>query len=306
MNKDKKIFAFIDSGIDGATSLLILKWLYGWNNVHHFEAYNGNISDVITNWTKVNDISKFDHIYIIDLDISESIIDIVNKKVFCIVDHHANNIKRKDRFTNCTALIANTTSCSKLLYNIFKSELSKVLTLPQKNLIALVDCCDSYTFTLPNSRELSIVYNNSTTQRDKVQKYINDFKVGSVELTEPQRNIVEFHKNRVKKAINELQPYFATFSVNKNSYKGVSAFTTSCINEVSDYILSKYKADISFVINTETSTVSLRRSRECNADLSELAKKLLNGYGYEYAAGGKLSDTFLMFSKIFKPVNESI
>ena len=87
----------------------------------------------------------------------------------------------------------------------------------------------------------------------------------------------------------------------------VSVFADSCINEVADHIIKNYKSDIGFVINLESKKVSIRKSKNCDVHLGNLAKSLFDsGGGHEDAAGGILNDKFLTLSKLFQPLKLKI
>ena len=304
MNRPKKVFAFIDSGIDGAMSMIILKWIYGSGNVNYVSTFNGGFTKTYTEWINNNDINRYDLIFVIDLDIPETIIPQIDHKNICIVDHHTGNIDRKLLYKHATCLLAHSSSSSKILHNIYKQQLQS-LTSPQKQLIALCDSCDTYKFNVPKSRDLLTVYNNSTTQKTKVLRFEADFLNGFQEFTDQQNNIILLYNNKVESVKKELEVYSASFNFNKKTYKGISTFCTSCTNEISDFIIDKYNADVAFIINSDTSNVSFRRSCTTDIDVSDLAKKLVSGNGYSYAAAGKLTDTFLVFSKIFTHVNDN-
>ena len=68
-----------------------------------------------------------------------------------------------------------------------------------------------------------------------------------------------------------------------------------------DLLINKHKADISVIVNTQSKTVSFRRSKSCDADVSILAQKLCNGGGHAAAAGGKLTEQFATLTKQFTP-----
>ena len=54
------------------------------------------------------------------------------------------------------------------------------------------------------------------------------------------------------------------------------------------------------VVNLKTQSVSFRRAKNSAINVAKLAAKVADGGGHEAAAGGKLSDNFLNFTKIFK------
>ena len=53
--------------------------------------------------------------------------------------------------------------------------------------------------------------------------------------------------------------------------------------------------------NTKAKTVSFRRSKDCDADVSLIAKKLCDGGGHPASAGGKLTNQFASLTKQFTP-----
>ena len=60
-------------------------------------------------------------------------------------------------------------------------------------------------------------------------------------------------------------------------------------------------ADIGMVVNMDSKKVSFRKDKQCPVDLSLLAKTIADGGGHKYAAGGKVSDKFITFTKLLKP-----
>jgi oligoribonuclease NrnB/cAMP/cGMP phosphodiesterase (DHH superfamily) len=76
------------------------------------------------------------------------------------------------------------------------------------------------------------------------------------------------------------------------------------VNDVCDYLLRTYNSDIVFFVNTNSQHVSFRKKKDCTVDMSKLAKNLCDGGGHEYAAGGKITDTFMEFVKQLTPVEK--
>ena len=57
------------------------------------------------------------------------------------------------------------------------------------------------------------------------------------------------------------------------------------------------------MINLKNNRVYLRKKREVDLNLGKFAKKICNGGGHEYAAGGELNENVLALSKKFTPIN---
>ena len=74
-------------------------------------------------------------------------------------------------------------------------------------------------------------------------------------------------------------------------------------NEICEYLLKEKGADIAFFVNPDASHVSFRKNKSCDVDVSKLAAKLCEGGGHEYAAGGKITETFMNFTKLLTPTN---
>ena len=57
------------------------------------------------------------------------------------------------------------------------------------------------------------------------------------------------------------------------------------------------------LINLKSKRVYFRKNDGVDLDLGKFAKKVCEGGGHEYAAGGVLNDVILTLSKNFVPIN---
>jgi len=73
-------------------------------------------------------------------------------------------------------------------------------------------------------------------------------------------------------------------------------------NEVAYEVLKKHNADICLVVNLKSKSVSFRKSKSCNVNLSKLANKLCDGGGHSDSAGGAVNEKFLKLSKMFTKI----
>ena len=241
-------------------------------------------------WFANNNVDAYEMIYIMDLDISQhdDLMSVVDRANVTIIDHHASHIARADKYKHANINIQKETSTTKMVYKQFNG--ASKLTDQQKLLVLMVDDYDAYKFNIPNSYELNIVF--WSYQGDRVEKFLNDFENGFMSFKHMHKNI-----------ISNLDVHVASVPIQGKSRKLVAVFATSCINDIATHIIQNYKCDIGFVVNLNTNKVSLRRAKSCDVNLSVLAEKLFDvGGGHEDAAGGVMCDSFMTFTKIFKPM----
>ena len=299
MNRKKKIIIFTDIDLDGAMSYLLFSWFKGYN-IPVIPARVGDFRNVFEKWMQRVDITTYDHIYILDLDVSNCI-DLVDRENVVVIDHHLTHVSNKDRYHKAKLFIKEGTSCSRLIYNLLYKKSKTEITAAYKYLVLLVDDYDSYTLQLKESYDLNLLFWNY--QGDRVRKFVSEFNSGFNGFTKKQTDIIKFHKKKVAKYISDLEMFSAEIPISGKRYKFVSAFADSYINDIADHILKVVRADVGVVVNLNTQRVSLRKEKGVDVDLSQLAVKLLSGGGHHYASGGKITDQFMIFSKMFKPIN---
>lgn len=299
VSKDKKIFIFTDCDLDGAGSYLMFKWFI--RDYIPYKAVRVNdFKKVFLSWFK-NNGKKYDHIYILDLDISQDSLEVVDRKNITIIDHHKTHIENKSKYKNATTLIQEYTSCTKLIYNIFSKNYNKDLTDEQKLLVLGVDDYDSYELKLPFSYEMNLLFWNY--QGDRIKRFLQEFGTGFSGFTNEQRKIINYYKDKFKVVKDGLDVYRMDLSIAKKKYSIVSTFADTFINEVAEHIISDNKADIGFVVNLKSKKVSLRRSKGCTVDLGKFAGDLFEvGGGHEASAGGIINDKFLALTKLFQQI----
>ena len=76
-------------------------------------------------------------------------------------------------------------------------------------------------------------------------------------------------------------------------------------NLLANFILKEYDLiiDIVLLINLKNKVVILRKSKNCNMDLSKLAKQLSTGGGKGEVAGCLLNNKILNLTKLLKPLS---
>ena len=145
-----------------------------------------------------------------------------------------------------------------------------------------------------DSLKLNAIY--LTYNRPKVEKFINSFENGFRDYTVYEKNSIKLFIQKFKEQLQNQ-----VFQGNIKQYKVVSIISNYAVSEVANFIINKYDADIGIIVNVDTKTVSLRRSKESDVDISIIAKALCSGGGSPTAAGGKLTPEFANLTKTFTP-----
>ena len=290
---------FTDCDLDGCGSYTVFKWLMGNKNIPCEITTINNFRKTFTTWLQHNKLSNYDQVFIFDLDVS-ACADLVDDKKITIIDHHDTHIKNSN-YTKATTILKTYTSCCKLIYNeLVKNNPHVKLTPQQKLLILMVDDYDCYELKVPHSYDLNIVLWSYKGRR--LEKFLEDFGNGFFGFSDLHKNMIGFNHKKISRLKKECEVHHANIPIGGTTYKFVSTFADSCINEMADHILDKYDGDIGLVVNVKTKKVSFRKNKRAKLDLGKLANKLTDGGGHEYAAGGTLNENFLEFTKIFQPI----
>jgi len=286
------IQVWTDTDLHGAGGALLLKWLY--KNSETF-----NINDVtestFTGRFKgaLDTLDHYDRIFIIDLDLNEEQVKLVDRDNVVVIDGHKNHSNYKDLYSKAKVIIDESYfSVVNLIKDKFKSHLS--LTKEQSELIDLINGYDWYKSN-NDSLKLNAVYYNLNTP--KTENFISNFYNGFNSYTIEQKNSIKLFFRKFKEQISSN----GIFKGKIKGYNVIASFGDYAVGELAHFLLSKYNADISIIVNTKTKTVSFRRSKDCDADVSLLAKKLCDGGGHPGSAGGKLTDKFASLTKQFIP-----
>jgi uncharacterized protein len=303
--KKQKIHIFTHSDLDGFTSYMLVKWAFPKDDVTYTSVDNAlAFRDKFTSWLVNNKVEDFYKIFILDLDVSNSYeeIDFAN---ITIIDHHKSQVDFKSTLKKATLAVKEYSSASKMIYKIFEKLYKLKLNKDQKALVALTDDYDCYALTSPLSSQLNIVFWATNKRFDVLSKLWDKGFMGFDLL---QRNKIIIHFTNLRQLIPQLKIYKGSVIFDGGELSVIATFAKDMINDVSDYLLKKYNMDISIVVNVEAKRVYFRSNVE-DVDLSILSKELCGEFeagGHFYAAGGKLTDLFLDFTKELTPINEGV
>tara|TARA_R100000805_G_scaffold15611_1_gene17560 strand:- start:435 stop:1307 length:873 start_codon:yes stop_codon:yes gene_type:complete len=287
------IQVWTDTDLHGAGSALLLKWLYKGADTFSIQDVS---ESTLTGRFKgaLHTLGHYDRVYIADLDLTSEQVHLVDKENVVVIDTHRNHAANKHLYKKAKVIIdSDTYSSVSLIYDKFKSHLSD-LTTEQIDLIKCIESYDWYNAENKDSLKLNAIYYNLNSP--KTENFINAFETGLREFTIQEKNAIKLYFKKFKDQLTN-----DTFKGTVKNYNVIATFANYAINELAHYLIKKYKADISIIVNTQAKTVSFRRSKLCDVDVSILAQKLCDGGGHASAAGGKLTNKFATLTKEFTP-----
>lgn len=288
------ITVFFHKDLDGIVSYLVLCWLYN-KKLDYIATTPLKLSEDFNKWMALE--KSTDRLYFVDLDVSK-IGEMIDHQTTVILDHHKTNLYP---FKEAIAKIYNETSCAKLVYNTFFKDTGKPLTNPQKTLIALADDWDSYTNATPLSESLNIVYH---CMSKKVESFIEDYYNGFVPFDKFKQNTIELYKKHMRGHLRELKPFFGKVEFDGILAKVGAVFCEKYVQECCDYLIAKHKVDVAIAVIVNQKRIAVRRSpNNTSVDVSKFVQRIASGGGHEAAAGGSLTEEFMEFTKMLKPVD---
>ena len=281
--------------LDGVVSYLVLCWYYG----RKLDVIGTTPIKLEQDYDKLVASGKqWSVIYFLDLDVSK-IGSKIDKKNTVIFDHHKTNLYQ---FENAIARIYNETSCAKLLYDsIFKNK-DKPITSKQKTLIALADDWDSATKATPLSESLNIVYHSMS---NKFNSFVEDYYNGFEQFDKFKQNTITLYKKHRKEYIEQLTPFFGNVEFDgQQDIKVGAVFCDKFVQECCDWLFASYNVDIAIAVLIDQKRIAVRRNVNCTkVDVSKFVQRIASGGGHEAAAGGNLTEEFVEFTKMLKPLN---
>ena len=290
------IQVWTDTGLHGAGSALMLKWLYK-------DATTFNINDV-SEYTfagrfkgALQTVDHYDRVFIVNLDLTPEQVKLADKDNVVIIDIHKNHIKNKHLYSKAKTILEGYPdhgyrSTIDLIHDKFGDHLLD-LTDQQLLLIEYIGTHDWYNTQYKESLKLNAIY--YTLNAPKTENFISAFSEGFREFTVHEKNAIKLYFKKFKEQVENSQ----VFKGKVKDYNVVATFANYAVHELAHFLIKKHAVDIGIVVNPEVKTVSFRRSKDCDADVSVLAKKICNGGGHPSAAGGKLTEKFATLTKQF-------
>lgn len=294
-----KIHVFTDADLDGTISYMILCWFFN-KRLPVTTTTEGKFLEDFTNFSKQNNIENYSRIYVLDMAVTDHA-HILDKSNITIVDHHQESYKTETTFNFARTLFKEEGSTCKLLYNKLKESFKTDLEPNKKVLVSLGHDYDSYTL---KHKELSLGLNTIfwNLQGNRNEKFTNKFIDGFNGFTEEDTKIISFYKNKIEKHLQQTPIYYNTLKIGDRDVKICAIFADFSINEIAQEIIERTGSEVGIVVNLRTEGACFRRAKGSTVNLGNLASKISDGGGHEAAAGGKLTNTFMEFTKLLTNV----
>jgi oligoribonuclease NrnB/cAMP/cGMP phosphodiesterase (DHH superfamily) len=291
----KTTTVFFHKDLDGIVSYLVLCWAAG-KRFNYVDTTPMKLIGDWNNWKNQNNLLN-SKLYFLDLDVSK-IGEDIDLQTTTIFDHHKTNIYP---FSKATAVIYNETSCAKLMYKSLFKDPQISLEDTKKTLIALADDWDCNAKTTPLSENLNIVYHSMSK---KVESFIEDYYQGFVPFDKFKQNTILLYKKHRKEYLDKLSPFIGQIEFEGSLINVGAVFCNKYVSECCDYLFDRCNIDIAIAVLIEQKRIAVRRnSNITNIDVSKFVQRIASGGGHEAAAGGNLTEEFMEFTKLLKPVN---
>lgn len=289
---NKKIQVVTHTDLDGVVSYLLLCWLYK----KKLDVVGTTPMKLEQDFEKYVKYDEYDRVYFLDLDVSK-IGDRLDFTKTTILDHHKTNLYP---FPTGVARIYNETSCAKLIYDTFFKDPERPITAEQKTLVALADDWDSATKATPLSENLNIVYHSMS---NKFNSFVEDYYDGFKPFDKFKQNTITLYKKHRAEYIDTLTPFFGQieFEGQKNIKVG-AVFCEKFVQECCDWLLKDCHIAIAVILNQKRIAVR-RHPNVLDIDVSKFVQRIAGGGGHAAAAGGNLTEEFMEFTKMLKPLN---
>lgn len=294
MKANKQPIIFSHKDLDGVVSYLVLCWTVD-RKLQYVATTPMNLSKDWDNWSRNNNIENY-QIYFLDLDVSKigEQIDLDN---VCIFDHHKTNLYH---FKNAKTFISQETSCAKLLYNHLFKKTQQPLAENRKALIMLADDWDCQSNKSSLSEDLNIVYHQ---MQNKFQSFIEDYWEGFVPFDKFKANTIALYKKHCKEYLKQLKVFTGDLEFEGVLTNVGAIFCEKYVHECCNFLFEKYNVDVSIAVILNQKRIAVRRNKSnSKVDVSKFVQRIASGGGHEMAAGGNLTEDFIEFTKMLKPV----
>lgn len=277
-----KIFVWVNSDLDGATSTILLGRVFPKMEYRH--CFFGDFQNQYLEWSEKY-FDEYEKIFIVGMVLDQEFLKKIDDKKIVIISDRGDKLKVWD-----TTLISEEySSCSKLIYKIFSKKIN--FSRPIKYLTLFVDDYNSYNLKFTHSQYLNGVYR--TMPYDRFGSFVKRFWDGYDGFTDKELERAESFFQEIEDEVAQLDLYEGE----SGGYKILATISKKSVNELAKNLIDNHDHDVIIVLNPSTKFVSFRKHPKSGANIALLAEKLVNGGGGEWAAGGQYTEKFGDFMK---------
>ncbi len=290
------VYLFTDHDVDGAGCYFVLRKLLQSDFGHTHTSEKRFREDFL----QLKDREKYKRIYICDLSVLENNLDIIDTSNVVYINHRNTDKYKTLEIKELRQESQDMTSCTMLLYKKIKEKLKTPFTREEKILISYIDDYDSYELRFAESLKLHFYY--TTLEGDKLEKFYNNFENGFKEFTPVQENKIKNISDKIDSTFNTLKVFSGNLKISGTDVCVCSTFNNIFPSEICAMLIKKYDCDIAISVNLNSSTVSIRKKKQCPVNLGQFAAKIFDGGGDDCVGGGKITKKFLELTKLLYPI----
>ena len=292
--------AFVNSSLDGMGSYLLYRWLNPSNIIPYNDCNIKDFAKIIKAWLKKHNFDDY-VVYIFGIGLNKmEYIKLIDHKNVVIFDNHASHADLKSNYKNARAIVTEYSSTCRLIYNALFKKKDVKLEDSRKLLISLIDDYTSFDHKHIQSYQLNLI--SFKIYKNNIAAFITRFNNGFIGFTKEEKNVIAENEVYVNNHIEDLKIYKGTIEFDEEKFEVVSTFSRIFITEVTKHLIDEYGAELVFIIDKDNNKIFFRKDREVVLDLGKFADAIADGYGYDYAASGKLTNTVIEYTKDLKPV----
>ena len=278
----KRIKIFTNNDLDGAGSLMLIKWAFGDTcTIDHTISNVFKLQRDYNNFLSSSEYDDYSKIFILNIIPTFSLED--NVLVFSKSD------KLRTEFNGSVDISSST---SKLLRIFFKNQL-KTLSLDQNALINNINA-----FYIDGSVKTEGIRLNAILNygRNKYSEFYNRFNNGIGEYNTKEKNILKNYSDKLAKTYNTLE----LFEHNTNSGIFIGLVSDmSHKHEIMDMLFKKHNPKMIFLVDLDNGFISVRKDVSLSMDMGRLCTTFIEGRSLINCAGGRYTEKFLDFSRSF-------
>lgn len=278
----KKVKVFTNNDLDGAGSLMLIKWAF--EKTCNIDFSISNVFSLKRDYEKFCNSDQYDEYHkIIILNIIPN---------FEVGDDVLVFSKAGTRRFIGRGKVAVDTSTTNLLKNFLKSSL-KELSAERVNFLEVVD-----KFYIDGGEKKESIKLNAIFQygRNKYSEFYKRFFDGIGEYSTEEKREIQAYVGGLKSAYKKLEMF------EHHDKKGVYISLVDDMtykHELLDLLFKKHSPKMIFLVDLNNGFVSVRKDDSLEMDMHKLCNTLIEGRALKNCAGGRYTEKFIDFSKSF-------
>jgi len=274
----KKIKVFTNNDLDGAGSLMLIKWAFGeLVEIDHSVTNIFNLRREYENFDP-DDYSKVFILNMVpDFEIDEKTM------IFSKAESLEMQYKGKVDVSVTT---------TDLIQKFFKRSLSNLTEKRQK----FVDTIHSLYVDGGSKKEVMKLNAVFSYGRNKLSAFYDRFADGLEDYTDEENTIISHYSKKLAMTYKRLETY--EHKRNKGVYIAIVP-DMDHKHEILDLLFKKLSPKMVFLVDLHNGFISVRKDDSVTVDMHKLCETMISGRAMKNCAGGRYTEKFLDFSKAF-------